>query len=374
MKKIRKRLLPVVLLAAVAAGCTDGLTGKTVIIPDSEETQERSAGNEEFAVKKMYKLLENEDSTGELLGWAGHNQVLGAFGRRGGPTGIELVDYVNRSRQKVAEVNGQAEVTGASPDGAFVTTVWEENGKEQLAILQLATNKELRISDFADGSMRKSAVTWSNNSRYVAYVKGKRKQTEAQIVVYDVSGQTRSEYTIDRTNAEYSQFDIKISDDGKSALICNYSGSQSAIVYGKIAAGVFTGQFEQLASSEAGMDFVSENQFVYVGAQGTLTLYDTRKASSFPLVEQIGTFRVSADRKYIAYSKGRENIFVVKLQGNAVMNEKSIYKGLIPLHMDWSPDSKKLLVYGRKSYPAPAPALRPAVVLPDQPPYIIEFY
>ncbi|NOU93850.1 hypothetical protein GC093_11525 [Paenibacillus sp. LMG 31456] len=376
IKRVFKLIVPCIVFGLVMSGCSGELKTKTIIIPDTAETNPIQSVNEDFVVNKIYKLMENDTSTGDILGWADKEQVLGVFGRKDKDRSLERIDYSYNSHQKLINIDANTEVESVSPNGMYVvSSVANEDGKQKLLLYNLTDHKEDLISELAKANMRMNPVTWSRNSQYVTYVQRDRTKAEAKLVVYDVNSRSLNEIVFSSRNEKDIIYNVKLSDDGKSALIMKSSDGQPYVVYGKIVGNELTTQYEQPISSDGSFDFINDDQIMFVGQKGALYLYDVRNANTTILLDQIGSFGLSSDRKYIAFSKGKESIYVAKLQGNTVINEIEIYRGMIPFQMDWSKDNKKILIYGWRSYGVLPSASRPVItVTPERNvPFIIEF-
>ncbi|MCP3772337.1 hypothetical protein NLX71_03280 [Paenibacillus sp. MZ04-78.2] len=374
MKRIFLWAVAYVLLAVIFTGCTGALKSKTVIIPDAEDGREPQSLSETFEVSKIYKLQENED--GELFGWTDKEHVLGYFGKKGRERGFEQLDYELKTRQSWPDINGFVHGVKVSADGAYASFSVQTGGKEKLMLLHLADQKQTVLREWAskEGVVVMGQMSWSNNGRYVSFAQENGNQ-EAVIVVYDVTRQEAKEFKFPGKTENHHVYSVQVSDDGASALIFKIAARQAYIVFGSLQGDTFVSQYEHPVSSEGNGDFVNDDQIVFVGVEGSLTLFDRRNAKTTILLERSGVFQLSRDRKYIAYSKGRENLYVAKLQGNNIMNEKEIYKGIVPEQIEWSPDNRRMLLNGRKWYEP-----RPAVSAPSAAPFsqnnslfIIEF-
>ncbi|MFB6363358.1 hypothetical protein ACFCP7_04750 [Paenibacillus elgii] len=374
MKRIFLWAVAYVLLAVIFTGCTGALKSKTVIIPNAEEGCELQSFGETFEVNKIYKLPENED--GELFGWTDKEHVLGYFGKRGRGRSFEQLDYELKTRQSWPDINGFVHGVKVSADGAYASFSVQTGGKEKLMLLHLADQKQTVLREWAskEGVVVTWQMSWSNNGRYVSFVQENGNQ-EAVIVVYDMTRQEVKEFKFPGKTGNHHFYSVQVSDDGASALIFKIAVRQAYIVFGSFQGDAFISQYEHPVSSEGNSDFVNDDQIVFVGEEGSLTLFDRRNAKTAILLERSGVFQLSRDRKYIAYSKGRENLYVAKLQGNNIMNEKEIYKGIVPEQIEWSPDNRRMLLNGRKLYES-----RPSVSAPSAAPFsqnnslfIIEF-
>ncbi|MBU7316970.1 hypothetical protein [Paenibacillus oleatilyticus] len=374
MKRIFLWAAAYVLLAVIVTGCTGALKSKTVIIPDAEEGRELQSLGETFEVSKIYKLPENEE--GELFGWTDKEHVLGYFGKRGRERSFEQLDYELKTRQPLPDIHGFVHGVKISADGAYASFSVQTGGKEKLMLLRLADQKQTVLREWTnkEGAVVAGQMSWSNNGRYVSFVQENGNQ-EAVIVVYDVTRQETKEFKFTGKTENDHIYSVQVSDDGASALLFKIAARQAYIVFGSFQGDAFVSQYEHPVSSEGNGDFVNDDQIVFVGEEGSLTLFDRRNAKTTILLERSGVFQLSRDRKYIAYSKGRENLYVAKLQGNNIMNEKEIYKGIVPEQIEWSPDNRRMLLNGRKLYES-----RPVVSAPSPAPFsqnssffIIEF-
>lgn len=375
MKRIFLWAAAYVLLAVIVTGCTGALKSKTVIIPDAEESREPQSLSETFEVNKIYKLPENED--GELFGWTDKEHVLGYFGKRGQERSFEELDYEFKTRQPLPDIHGFVHGVKVSADGAYASFSVQTGGKEKLMLLRLADQKQTVLREWANKErvVVTGQMSWSNNGRYVSFVQENGNQ-EAVIAVYDVTRQETKEFKFTGKTTENDHiYSVQVSDDGASALIFKIAVRQPYIVFGSFQGDAFVSQYEHPVSSEGNGDFVNDDQIVFVGEEGSLTLFDRRNAKITTLLERSGVFQLSRDRKYIAYSKGRENLYVAKLQGNNIMNEKEIYKGIVPEQIEWSPDNRRMLLTGRKWY-EPRPSASVPIVAPftqNNSLFIIEF-
>jgi len=180
-------------------------------------------------------------------------------------------------------------------------------------------------------------------------------QRGSTVFVYDVIERSSKEYTLPLVNVTQ----VTVSNDGTAAIAVRFAERRYSLVYGKLEDHAFVNQYEHDISGDVGtFDFMNDDQIMLVGLNESLLVYDRRNGSSTVVMEQIGGFRLAGDRKAILYTKGRDTLYAAKLQGNNAMNEKAVYKGMIPLQFEWSPDNKKILLNGwKQSAPRPAVTL-----------------
>lgn len=372
IKRIFMFLVACMFVSSLLSGCAGGLKSKTVIISDADEsTEDSSMSNEDFEINKIYQLSNNRDSRRVILGWFDNKHVLRLLGGR--ETSLELVDYRNSSRQKLKHFKEYLGENTLSPDGLYMVSVYRADGKLQVTLFNLHNDDKTVIGDSARKQTVMSGFMWSNNSRYVSYVKREVRKQKTRIVVYDVKLHRLHTFDLTQRHKRNTFSYVKVSNNGKRALLVKQEADQSYVVYGKFEEDEFTNQYEFPISSAERVDYINEDRILFISQNGSLTIFDRRNASSTILLKHIGIFQLSRDRESIAYLQERDSIFAANLQGNRIMNKTLIYKGMYPFQMKWSPDGKKILIYGRERYsretrisPSPVPGT-------DQGPFIIEF-
>ncbi|UQZ86583.1 hypothetical protein SK3146_05876 [Paenibacillus konkukensis] len=359
------------LLCLALAGCAGRLSDKIVVIPDTEEAGESAdSGHNGLEVGKIYKLPEQDITGSDIAGWIDNRRVIGLIGGSAGRH-LTAIDYQTGTREAWQDTaTERIELGAVSPDGKYIALTRYNGEKETYSLLSTVSDRQEAVmseSDAGAAAARTSPLAWSNNSRYVAYAKEKSRFGEAALVVYDRQTAAVNSWALPGWQVVYA----KAADDGASAVIVRMEGGQPYAAYGTLSEGAFELRYEHNLNHADGVDFISDDQIVLSGANGALITYDKRNSSTAVLLEQVGIFKLSNDSKYIVYSKESESLYAAKLQGNNVLNEQSIYKGIVPTRLDWSPDNKKILLNGRKWFEArPAPALQ---VVPAKTPLIIEF-
>ncbi|WP_127588060.1 hypothetical protein [Paenibacillus koleovorans] len=63
--------------------------------------------------------------------------------------------------------------------------------------------------------------------------------------------------------------------------------------------------YEHDALRRSQLEWVHNDQLAFLGSEGTLCAYDRRNAALSVMIEQIGQFRLSPDRRSIAYSQDK---------------------------------------------------------------------
>ncbi|MEK8126576.1 hypothetical protein WMW72_01495 [Paenibacillus filicis] len=371
------RGLLVAMLASglLLSGCGQERPPRTVIIPDTPASSGTEPVNEDFAVRKIYTFPEPGAAGGPLLGWADSNQLLGLYGRYPDRS-LDRVDYRLGSQQPIMKLGASLEGAELSPDGRFVVYVKAEDAVRKVMLLDWSTQQETFIQEVPRDRQVATALAWSGNGQYLGYGLEGRIQNESRLILYDMAGKSLQDYPIPAWASRDMSYGLQIADNGQSALLVKSEGRQSKLVYGQLTGEAFVSQYELPASAGTAFGYLHDDQILFASAEGALLSFDRRNRVTSTLLERVGTFRLSPDRKYIAYTKGQDEIFVAKLQGNAILNEKSIYKGLIPFQIDWSPDDKKILLSGRKPYSREEPgpvSSGPATAAQSSIPFIIEF-
>ncbi|ULL18324.1 hypothetical protein DVH26_29995 [Paenibacillus sp. H1-7] len=359
---MNRMLVCIVLLSLVLAGCAPSLKSKTIIIPETGDSGSSPAANEAMELSAIYKLSEN----GNILGWQSKDELLGTIWKTSRSRSLDRIDYKHNSYETWINLEGSTEIQGLSPDGSFAVSSVQADRKETMKLLRLTGSQPVEIGELSTEAMRVSMLTWSNNSRYTAYSEQKTGQAGRAIAVYDTAANKMKEYPI----PDWNVLAVKISNDGSSALLVRSSGRQYSLVYGKLDETGFASLYEHDIAGDFGtFDFMNDDQVMLVGSSGALIVFDRRNNTTSVVTEQIGSFRLSPDRKMIVYSRGRDSLYVAKVQGNSLLNEKEVYKGIVPFQLEWSPDNKKIVLNGNKAY-EPRPVASAQVVVTD--PLILE--
>ncbi|WP_274650586.1 WD40 repeat domain-containing protein [Paenibacillus humicola] len=353
---MRKRtfigMLSCFLACMLLAGCGGGPKSKTVVIPESEFGGEAAGGTGHFDVSKIYKL----DFAGpyrELLGWNDNERVAAVTGQTEADREIERIDYRYNTRQLRAKLGAGDIVSGLSPDGSFAALYRSDPGTRgwKLSLFNLNALTETVIGD----NLNPYQAEWSNNGQYVSYVKYGPDGKEPSVAVFDRKLNRTELYRLPPAwGGKDAPSSLKVSDDGKRALLI-LSGKQP-----RLAAGTFKGHdiaigFERPLTGNS-FDFLNNDQIEYIGADGSLTLYDSRNGNIASLAQNVESFQLSHDRKKIVYSTSQGDVHAAEVRGNGIANDKLIFKGLLAVRLLWSPDDGRLLMDGRKMYTATAPA------------------
>ncbi len=226
------------------------------------------------------------------------------------------------------------------------------------------------IDTLSTSNLASKKLGWSENSRFVSYLTWGNDDLELSVTVYDIEKSSDKRYTFPYGKEKINLFSALISDDGNSAFIVKETYEGWSFQLGRWNGSEFENEYEHSLSAENQVSWINNDQIAFVGTDGTLFLYDMRNELISVLKEQVVGFQLSADRQYMAFSTNEDKIYVSKLQGNNLLNEKMVYQGVVSSRMSWSPDNGKLLVQGSKPY------MRPSVAAPEanlNSPFIIEF-
>lgn len=383
MKKLLTLNVPFLLVVlTLLAGCANSPKAKTIVIGNmAEDAQTEDESTDYFETNKIYKLSLPGNRTADLWGWMSSRLLLGSYKNQGMEHDIRTVDYRNLSAVGLTRLAGNTAAGKVSPDGKYMAYTGQSGTGEALFVLDVSTAQSFDLAVPDKGKGITSPMTWSGNSRYLSFTVKSREYGTESVVVYDMKNRASQEIPLPRwqENSEapdprslerytkYTVISVKFADDGNTALMGRIGEEGSYVTLGAVTEDKWARKFEHSAS-ERQFDYVNDSQIIFLDAKNTLTLYDLRDENTISLSAGISTFRLSGDKKYIAYTKDEESLYVAKLQGNNMIKEKLVYKGLVLSQMDWSPDNKKILITGWKSY-----GLGPSAVSAEQTPLVIEF-
>ncbi|MCK8486949.1 hypothetical protein M0651_07130 [Paenibacillus sp. MBLB2552] len=380
--RILRTLVWLMICVMMLSGCGGRPQTQTIIIPDTDEGQNSGGQTGPFEVQKIYRM--KLAAKGGLIGWSGADTLLGYFGGAGGSQSLQEIKPPYDNLLQVLEVGYKQFVFDLSPDGQRITAMEENNGKFDLKLLSLADGKEQKISTFDPPQLNSKWFTWSDNSRYLSfasYTTQPASKGQSDIVVYDTQNGTQVNYLISIPEgsraALYSS--VHVADDGNSAFLLNQRMDEIWIIVGTLIDGEFTAQYEHELIGDGQAAWMNDDQVAFLGSDGTLYTYDLRNEAVTVLLDSAFSFKLSGDHQYVAYSKVDGTLFAGKLQGNNVLNAKPIYQGILPSEMAWSPDNRRLLIFGGRSLlkgkPEPVEVQNPetSIQSPEWLPFIIEF-
>lgn len=367
---VRKRfaiLSALLAMIVLLSGCAGGQRSETIIIPSTEDEHAADSGSKPFQVKTIYRLPISDAKYDSLLGWADSESVVGVSQARDSMMNLTRLSPPYEQFEELHSVDVDPSNLELSPNGEFITGFKKTQDGIKVKLLSLSDGQEKNIAILKPHQEQLLTIpAWSDNGKYISYLvdtgtgdtdteKSAPKALVIQMAVYDTfTGQAKL-YRLKGFPMKGSVTSAKISDDGQSVLIVWTNNERTVnIGMGAINGDGFQIQYEHQAGSDQAA-WLNKDQFVFLGTDGALYEYDRRNAALSVLLEKVIGFRLSQDRKYIAYSqKNNDNvsIFAGKLQGYNVLYNESVYQGVLPSKMDWSPQNDSLLVIGPKIYSA----------------------
>ncbi|BFT72223.1 hypothetical protein [Paenibacillus sp. P36] len=352
------------LITILLAGCSSRSRSETIIIPDAEETSQVKEEQGAYDVKTIYRILSKSSELGTPIGWIHSTSLLSLFDENENTVSMERVDAPYEEHLKLFGIGAKLSFMTFSPASQSIAYVKQENGSFGLNIMTLADQKETVIAPIAMEQLRTLRFGWSNNGRYLVYLSNKSKNKGTSINVYDLMDHNLKTYSFGGWDEADIIGSIQLADDAQSVAIVRSRGKQFYVEIGTWNGSEMVRQYEHLAANDSQVEWIHNDQIAFIGQEGTLYAYDRRNAAFSVLVEGVNAFRLSPDRKSIAYAQDKDTVYAASLYGNNVLNKTQLFKGVIPSLMAWSQDNRRLLLCGWKPYewdkpraaPAPAPA------------------
>lgn len=357
--------LMAVLLLLMTTGCMGNPRSETIVIPETESEKpanEASLGKE-FQVKTIYPLPVS--SASELLGWTNGEAVIGYLEdnvpQKAPSNRIQLfVPPYEQSKQLASTTNIDMKILGLSPDGKMIAGLSESGKGTSLTLVNLDGSQIKPIPDSSidkQRSLHSRILHWSNNSRFISYLVAGNSRGQLNVVVYDVVEGAAKQYPLLGFSLADRSTSVMLSNDGSSVLI---EDGNLVTMAKRNGDGSFVVHYDH-PSGNGGSTWIDDDRFMFLGADGTLFQYDHRNGELSVLLEKVGSFSVSPDRKLIAYTRNNEEaVYAGKLQGNNVLYQTAVYQGIVPYQMMWSLSDGALLVDGSKSQAATAQEIAPA--------------
>lgn len=345
------------LMLMLLPSCNFGPKTETIIIPSREEDHTEDQGSRPFQVNKIYRLPDDFTSAGQLLGWTSSNSVIASY--RSSPTErmkIKRLTHPYEQSEYVPGVHVDVPDVQLSPDGKYICEISRTAKGEALKLISLQDGKETEAAKFrfSDQMILVDAV-WSSNSKYLGYlVSDLQNNGVHSLRLYNIETRTSKTYKLKDTPSGKPIMKINVSDDGRSVLLTALQYNKPEEKY--IMMGAITErseveiQYEHQIGGQQNV-WINNNQFAFLGTDGTLYGYDRRNGELSVLLDKVGNFRFSHDKKSIAYSLyDQDIIYAGKIQGKNVLYNEPIYRGILPSHISWSLDNKSLLIHGQKLF------------------------
>ncbi|MFC4597779.1 hypothetical protein [Cohnella hongkongensis] len=343
-----------VLFAVVSlllTGCLGTPRTETILMDDAEQRGSDEDEASLFNVETIYTVLDGDKEPLFPIGWIDDNSLLGIT-----PSYRPYFNRVNEpyaARQKLLDPGPfQAEGTYnsivLSPDQRHVSYVDMTGNAIELNLHSLSDGENSRIEISRSKSIYFTQMSWSNNSRFFSYADSDEMDGAALLFVYDRTEKKTKRYKLPGSQLNEWVWFVSVSDNGEDAVIVKTSGRDSMMEWGKLSGDAFIPQYRHPISTDGRVEWIHPDQIAFVGADGTLYAYDQRNRLLSAMLNDVGRFRLSGDRKFIAYTQG-DDVYAASMYGNTVLNRKQIYKGIDAYGMEWSPTNGKLLVYGLKS-------------------------
>lgn len=357
------------LVTILLTGCSTRTRSDTIIIPDTEETSTLKGEQGVYDVKTIYRILSKSSRQGTPLGWGSPTSLLTLFGGQEKRPSLDRVDAPYEEHLKLFSIEAKSIYMSLSPNGQSIAYAKQQtDGTIGLNLTTIVDQKESVIAPIATEQIRSLKLGWSNNGRYLVSITNKPENEGAMIGVYDMMEHRMKSYSYSGWNQADIIDSIQLADDAQSMAIVRSSGKQSYVEIDTWSGNEATRQYEHLAASDSQVEWIHNDQIAFIGQESTLYAYDRRNAALSVLVEGVNMFRLSTDRKSIAFSQNKDTVYAASLYGNNVLNNTQLFKGVVPSLIAWSSDNRRLLLSGWKPYewdnprsaPAPAPEQAPS--------------
>ncbi|MCG7378697.1 WD40 repeat domain-containing protein [Paenibacillus sp. ACRSA] len=384
MTKIYMRWgLGLLLLCLMLSGCSSRFQNETIIISAENDTSEQMQHDlSPVQVQKIYRLPEENIDRGYWWGWDTTNSIVGAFKSAGYPEQMMLKRLAFPFEQSetlsgdMPEIKINNNQMTLSPDGLHIADIRITRTAANLNLFSIKDKTTAKLDSFSLKDQKYfQNMSWSDNSQFISYlVLDAVEKNQSSLRIYDTKANSVKSYTLNDFNNGDTLLDVRVSNDGRSVLIKLLDSSQSnktTIVLGLLSDGHFETHYKrQIADNQ--MTWISNDQFAFLGRDGTLYEYDQRNGELSVVLERVTAFEFSPDKRFIAYKLQDEDIvYVGKMQGRNVLYNEPVYHGILPLNMKWSPDNTRLFIQGPKIFANPK--TMPNDDSTEEPAYIIEF-
>lgn len=350
-------ILSLVLL--LLPGCNSGPQTETIIIPGSDELSTDDQETRPFQVQKIYRLPDEFINAGRLLGWSSSSSVVASFKNMSLPGHMMLkrLTYPYEKSEQIPGIQPDNSEIKLSPDGKHISEISTSASETTLKLISLADGKKSEVAKFRmRDQLFLQDIVWSSNSKYLAYlVIDPSEGGDDSLHLYEMGTQTSKTYQLKGfpKGERDTLLSINVSDDGQGVLFTVYPHDQPGKTYmmmGAIVGSDVKLQYKHRIGREENA-WITNDQFVFLGTDGTLYEYDRRNGELSVLLEKVGSFKFSHDKKSIAYSLyDQDIIYAGKLQGKNILYNEPVYRGVLPTEMYWNFNNSSLFIYGQKLF------------------------
>ncbi|WP_017815097.1 hypothetical protein [Paenibacillus shenyangensis] len=347
----------IILMMCVSA-CSAETHTETFVMSSGNEVTSVEQSSRPFQIHKIYRLPEALTNTVRLLGWSSSDSVVVA------DRDISVLDQGNVKRlvrpyEQSKPISGLPYVNShstLSPNGKYISSTSSTTTKSRLKLINLQDGTEKEIASFNASDSYIQYISWSNNSAYLSYLVERINGLQPDyLYIYDMKTQTSKKYELTKSRQGDTLLNVMISNDGRSVLLQTIRKNEQqriTLIAGKVSGRSVDIQYERVVGGGEQTTWLSNDQFVFLGVDGTLYEYDQRNGELSVLLEKILTFKFSPDRKNIAYTTYDEQTvtYVGKLQGRNILYNEAVYHGILLNDMYWSPDNQSLLIQGQKLF------------------------
>lgn len=358
-KRITLLLMHLTCIMILLSGCSMGPTTETVIIPRQEDVNIEEPNSHPFQVNKIYRLPDEITNSSPLLGWSSSNSVLAVTQNTGigGQTELRRLIYPYEQSKEFPGINLLNAQLKLSPDGKYVSQIVRSASEVTLKIISLADGHQVEVAQISTSDpFFLQDVSWSGNSKYLSYLlAGYQGEEYSRLRSYDVETKTTKSYTLAGLASRGTVLTMQMSDDGNSVLLAIIPPGRygrTNLLVGTVHGDTIKIHYERERGGEQ-YAWLTTEQFVFLGTDRTLYIYDKRSGELSILLEKVNYFQLSNDKKSIAYSLYDQDVFYVgKIQGKNILSNEPVYRGLIANEIFWSQDNKSVLVRGQKMFSA----------------------
>lgn len=350
-----KIFLTLSMLCLLLSACSHSPRTETIIMSSGDEVSSINQSSQPFQVQKIYRIPNHIPNTGQLLGWTSSHRIVAALNinRNIGQSTLEYLSSPYEKGEPIPNVDSTIFQIGLSPNGKYLyeyapttdhirltATSLQDGSKQEIVTLSTQNNAFVQY------------ISWSNNGEYLIYTLGYYTNSQVKSVyIYNLQSQKLSKYQIQGLAKEDTLLSAEVSDDQHSVLLNVLRSQQSNsihIILGTISGKEIIPKYERSSSINQNA-WLNNNQFAFLGSDGTLYEYDQRNGELAIILEQVNNFKFSPDRKNIAYSLYDQNtMYVGKVLGKNIVYNNPVYRGIMATNIYWSQDNSSLLLVGPK--------------------------